>query len=81
MSDSIANMLSQISNANHKFMESIDLPASKMKVQRQRIKVPDSGTLRRSQPFRGVVIRTSPKRTSHESRHATHQFAASCYPH
>ncbi len=37
MSDSIANMLSQISNANHKFKESIDLPASKMKVEIARV--------------------------------------------
>ena len=30
-------MLSQISNANHKFKESIDLPASKMKVEIARV--------------------------------------------
>ncbi len=31
MSDMLANMLSAISNANHKFKENVDVPASKLK--------------------------------------------------
>ncbi len=31
MSDMLANMLSSISNANHKFKETVDVPASKLK--------------------------------------------------
>ncbi len=33
MSDPIANMLNQIKNANHKFIENIELTASKVKVE------------------------------------------------
>lgn len=37
MSDPIANMMAQIANANHKLKESVDLPASKMKVEIARV--------------------------------------------
>ena len=37
MSDTIANMLSQLSNANHKFKETIELPSSKVKVEIARV--------------------------------------------
>ena len=37
MSDRIADMLAQISNANHKFKETIDIPASKFKVELARV--------------------------------------------
>lgn len=37
MSDPIANMLVQIANANHKFKETIDMPASKLKVEIARV--------------------------------------------
>ncbi len=33
MSDPIANMLNQLKNANHKFIENIEMPASKIKVE------------------------------------------------
>ncbi len=33
MSDPISNLFAQISNANHKFIETVDTPASKMKVE------------------------------------------------
>jgi small subunit ribosomal protein S8 len=33
MSDPIADMLNQIKNANHKFIENIEFPASKLKVE------------------------------------------------
>lgn len=35
--DPIANMLTQISNANHKFKETVDLPASKVKAEIARV--------------------------------------------
>ena len=35
--DNIANMLAAISNANHKFKETVDLPASKLKVEIARV--------------------------------------------
>jgi small subunit ribosomal protein S8 len=35
--DPIANMLAQIQNANHKFKETIDMPASKLKVEIARV--------------------------------------------
>jgi small subunit ribosomal protein S8 len=37
MSDMIANMLSSISNANHKFKETVDVPASKLKAEVARV--------------------------------------------
>jgi len=37
MSDMLANMLSSISNANHKFKETVDVPASKMKAEVARV--------------------------------------------
>lgn len=37
MSDPISNMLSQIANANHKFIETIDMPVSKLKVEIARV--------------------------------------------
>jgi small subunit ribosomal protein S8 len=37
MSDPIANMLNQIVNANHKFIETIEMPASKIKVELARV--------------------------------------------
>lgn len=37
MSDMIANMLSSISNANHKFKETVDVPASKLKTEVARV--------------------------------------------
>lgn len=37
MSDTIANMVAQIVNANHKQKESIDVPASKIKVEIARV--------------------------------------------
>jgi small subunit ribosomal protein S8 len=37
MSDKIADMLSQISNANHKYKETVDLPVSKLKVEIARV--------------------------------------------
>lgn len=37
MSDPIANMLAQIANANYKFKETVDIPASKMKVEVARV--------------------------------------------
>jgi small subunit ribosomal protein S8 len=37
MSDRIADMLAQIINANHKFKETIDVPASKLKVEIARV--------------------------------------------
>jgi small subunit ribosomal protein S8 len=37
MSDKIADMLAQINNANHKFKETIDVPASKIKVELARV--------------------------------------------
>jgi len=36
-SDPIADMLAQISNANHKFLEFVDLPSSKIKVEIARV--------------------------------------------
>ena len=38
--DPIANMLTQISNANHKFKETIDVPASKVKAEIARVLKP-----------------------------------------
>ncbi|MCG3204246.1 MAG: 30S ribosomal protein S8 [Elusimicrobia bacterium] len=35
--DPIANMLTQISNANHKFKETLDMPASKIKTEIARV--------------------------------------------
>ena len=35
--DPLANMLSQIQNANHKFKEAVDIPASKLKVEVARV--------------------------------------------
>jgi len=37
MSDTLANMLSAISNANHKFKETVDVPASKIKAELARV--------------------------------------------
>jgi small subunit ribosomal protein S8 len=37
MSDTVANMLSAIANANHKFKESVDVPASKLKAEIARV--------------------------------------------
>lgn len=37
MSDTLANMLSAIVNANHKFKESVDIPASKLKAEVARV--------------------------------------------
>ena len=37
MSDMLANMLSAISNANHKFKETVDLPTSKLKAEVARV--------------------------------------------
>lgn len=37
MSDPIADMISQISNANHKFKEAVDIPVSKLKVELARV--------------------------------------------
>lgn len=37
MSDMLANMLSAISNANHKFKETVDVPASKLKAEVARV--------------------------------------------
>ncbi|OVE77095.1 30S ribosomal protein S8 [bacterium F11] len=37
MSDTIGNMLAQISNANHKFKESIEMPSSKLKIEIARV--------------------------------------------
>lgn len=37
MSDTIANMLVSIQNANHKFKETVDLPVSKLKVEIARV--------------------------------------------
>ena len=37
MADTIANMLAQISNANHKFKETVDIPVSKLKVEIARV--------------------------------------------
>lgn len=37
MSDTIANMLSQIANANHKMKETVEMPSSKLKVEIARV--------------------------------------------
>ena len=37
MSDMLANMLSAISNANHKFKETVDVPTSKLKAEVARV--------------------------------------------
>ena len=37
MSDPIANLLNQIKNANHKFIENVEVPASKVKVEIARV--------------------------------------------
>lgn len=68
--DPIANMLSQISNANHKFKESVDIPASKLKAEIARV-LKEEGFIsnyRVAQDKRTSTIRLTMKYTPQKER-------------
>jgi len=70
MSDPIANMLVQLSNANHKFKETVDVPASKIKAEIVRVLKEEGfiGNFRVSQDKKANVLRVSMKYSAQRER-------------
>ena len=70
MSDTIANMLAQISNANHKFRETVDVPASKIKAEIARVLKEEGyiGNFRVAPDKKQGVIRLTLKYTAQKER-------------
>ena len=70
MSDPIANMLVQLSNANHKFKETVDVPASKIKAEIVRVLKEEGfiGNFRVSQDKKVNVLRVSMKYSAQRER-------------
>lgn len=68
--DPIANMLSQIQNANHKFKETVDIPASKLKAEIARVLKEEGfiGNYRVAQDKRLSTIRLTMKYTQQKER-------------
>lgn len=68
--DPIANMLAQISNANHKFKETIDIPASKVKSEIVRVLKEEGfiSNFRLSQDKRANTIRVTMKYSPQKER-------------
>jgi small subunit ribosomal protein S8 len=70
MSDPIANMLVQLSNANHKFKETVDVPASKIKAEIIRVLKEEGfiGNFRVSQDKKVNTLRVSMKYSAQRER-------------
>jgi len=70
MSDPIANMLAQINNANHKFKETVDVPASKLKAEIARVLKEEGfiSNFRVAQDKRASTIRLTMKYTAQKER-------------
>lgn len=70
MSDPIANMLAQLSNANHKFKETIDVPTSKVKAEIARVLKEEGfiSNFRVAQDKRASTIRVTMKYTPQKER-------------
>ncbi len=70
MSDTLANMLSSIANANHKFKETVDLPASKLKTEVARVLKEEGyiSSYRLAQDKRQGTLRLSLKYTAQKER-------------
>lgn len=68
--DPIANMLAQISNANHKFKETIDMPASKIKTEIARVLKEEGfiGNYRVAQDKKASTLRLSMKYSAQRER-------------
>jgi small subunit ribosomal protein S8 len=70
MSDTIANMLVSIVNANHKFKETVDVPVSKLKVEIARVLKEEGfiGNYRVAQDKRQGTLRLTLKYTPSKER-------------
>lgn len=70
MSDPIANMLNQIKNANHKFIENIEMPASKVKVEIAKVLKEEGyiGNYKLGQDQRQATLKISLKFSSQKER-------------
>lgn len=70
MSDPIANMLVQLANANHKFKETVDVPASKIKAEIIRVLKEEGfiGNYRVSQDKKTNTLRVSMKYSAQRER-------------
>lgn len=68
--DPIANMLAQLSNANHKFKETVDVPASKVKAEIARVLKEEGyiGNFRVAQDKRVSTIRVTMKYSAQKER-------------
>lgn len=68
--DPIANMLAQLSNANHKFKESVDVPGSSVKAEIARILKEEGfiSNVRSTQDKKATVLRISMKYTAQKER-------------
>lgn len=70
MSDTIANMLVSLLNANHKFKETVDVPVSKLKVEIARVLKEEGyiGNYRVAQDKRQGTLRLTLKYTTQKER-------------
>ena len=68
--DPIANMLTQLSNANHKFKETVDMPASKVKAEIARVLKEEGyiSNFRVAQDKRMTTIRVTMKYSPQKER-------------
>jgi small subunit ribosomal protein S8 len=70
MSDTIADMLNSIKNANHKFIENIDVPTSKIKAEIARVLMEEGyiGNFKVAQDRRHGTLRLTMKFTAQKER-------------